>query len=204
MKGAARAGGVFVVLFTCGLVGLGDLLGSFADSDRTFVDHFADGGNRAKEIAGSYLLVLAGASLVWFANALAASTDDRRTPIIVSASLAAGGMIVAGLALMTVPLSISFADLTDDTPFGAGQAVLPQFGSVALTVGAMLPAAAFVIVVARTPSLLPRWLSLAGYPVAALLLVALAVAPMLLLSIWIAAVSVTLWRHATPIPLGHP
>ena len=204
MKGAAKAGGVFVVLFTCGLVGLGDLLGSFADSDRTFVDHFADGGTRAKEIAGSYLLVLAGASFVWFANALTAARDDRRTPIIITASLAAGGMIVAGLALMTVPLSISFADISNDTPFRAAQAVLPQFGSVALTVGAMLPAAAFVIVVARTPSLLPRWLSLAGYPVAALLLVALAVAPMLLLSIWIAAVSVTLWRHDTPIPLGHP
>ena len=49
---------------------------------------------------------------------------------------------------------------------------------------------------------------LGGYLVAALLLV-LALppgrfAPMLLLSIWIAAVSVMLWRHATPIPLGHP
>ncbi|MEO5842944.1 MAG: hypothetical protein ABIQ73_26535 [Acidimicrobiales bacterium] len=204
MKSAARAGAVFVVLFTCGLVGLGDLLGSFADSDHTFVDHFADGGNRAKEIAGSYLLVLAGASFVWFANALAAVKNDRRTPIIVTASLSAGSMIVAGLASMTVPLSISFADLSDDTPFGEGQAVLPQFGSVALTIGAMLPAAAFVIVVARTPSLLPRWLSLTGYPVAALLLVAITVAPMLLFSIWIAAVSVTLWRQRSPIALGQP
>ena len=201
MKGAAKAGGVFAVLFTLALLGLGDLLGSFADSDRTFVDNFADGATRATEIAGAYLLVLAGASLVWFANALAATIDRRRrTAIIITASLAAGGMIVAGLALMTVPLTLSFAELTDDTPFGAGQAVLPQFGAVALAVGAMLPAAAFVIVVARTPILLPRWLSGAAYPVAALLLLALAVAPMFLFSVWIAAVSVTLWRHDAPTP----
>ena len=201
MKSAARAGAVFVVLFTSGLVALGDLLGSFADSDSTFVDHFSDSGNRAKEIAGSYLLVLAGVCFVWFANALAEVRNDRRTPIVVTASLSAGAMIVAGLASMTVPLSISFAGLTDDTPFGEGQAVLPQFGSVALTIGSMLPAAAFVVIVARTPGLLPRWLSVAGYPVAALLLVAITVAPMLLFSIWIAAVSVTLWRHETPIAL---
>ena len=201
MKGAARAGVVFVLTFTCGLVGLGDLLGSFADSDDAFFAHFADGTNRTKEIVGAYLLVLAGIAFVLFAYELATVRDDGRAPIIVTASLSAGAMIVAGIALMTVPLSISFAELTDDIPFGASRAVLPQFGSVALTIGAMLPAAAFVIIVARVPGLLPRWLSIAGYPVAALLLVALTVAPMLLLSIWVAAASVSLWRHDTPIPL---
>ena len=117
---------------------IGDLLGSFADSDRAFVDHFADGGNRAKDIAGSYLLVLAGLSMIWFAIALAAAVRaDRGSPIIVTASLAAGATIVAGLTLLTVPLSIAFGDLTDDPGLGTAQAVLPQFGTVALAVGAM-------------------------------------------------------------------
>jgi hypothetical protein len=204
MKGASRAGGVFVLLFVVSLATLGDLLGSFADSDRAFANHFSDGGNRARDIVGSLSLVLAGFAMVWFAIAMAGTRDDRRTPLIVTASLAAGGMILAGLALATVPLSISFGDLTDDPGLGAGQAVLPQFGYVALAIGAMLPTAAFVIVVASTPSLLPRWLSLAGYPVAALLLLAVMVMPMVLLSIWIAAVSVMLWRSRLPIALAHP
>jgi len=204
MKNAARAGGVFFVLFAVSMVVLGDLLGSFADSDRAFVDHFADGGNRAKDIAGSYLLVLAGLSMIRFAIALAAVRADRRLPIFVTAFPAAGATIVAGLSLLTVPLSISFGDLTDDPGLGTAQAVLPQFGAVALAVGAMLPAAAFVIVLARTPNLLPRWLSLASYPVAVLLLVAILVAPMMLWSIWIAAVSLTLWRQSSPIAQQQP
>src|SRR5687767_7519604 len=183
---------------------LGDLLGSFADSDRAFADHFADGGTRARDIVGSLLLVLAGFALVWFAVAMSAAREDLGAPLIVTASLAAGAMIVAGLALATVPLSISFGDLTDDPGLGAGQAVLPQFGYVALTFGAMLPAAAFVIVIARTPGLLARWLRVAGYAVAALLLLAVMVMPMILLVIWIAAVSVTLARSRAPIAPARP
>jgi len=204
MRSASRAGGMFVVLFVVGLAATGDLLGSFADSDRAFARHFADGGNRAKDIVGSLLLVLAGFALVWFAVALSELRDDRRTPLVVTGSVAAGGMILAGLALATVPLSISFGDLTDDPGLRSGQAVLPQFGYVALIVGAMLPAAAFVIVVARIPSLLPRWVSIAGYPVAALLLLAVMVMPMMLFSIWIAAVSATLGRARAPIAPAHP
>lgn len=44
----------------------------------------------------------------------------------------------------------------------------PQLGYVALTMGAMQPAAAFIVVVARAPGLLRRWLSIASYPTAAL------------------------------------
>jgi hypothetical protein len=203
MKSASRAGGVFALLFVVSLVTLGDLLGSFGDSDRAFAKHFSNSGDRARDTLGSLFLVLAGFAMIWFAIAIAATRNDRRTSLIVTASLAAGGMILAGLALATVPLSISFGDLTDDPGLGVGQAVLPQFGFVALAIGAMLPAAALVIVIATTPGLLPRLLSLAGYPVAALLLLAVMVVPMVLLSIWIAAVSVVLWRSRLPIARAH-
>src|SRR5687767_7154263 len=76
VKSAARASAVFVVLFVVGLLMLGDLLGSFADSDRAFADHFADGGTRARDIVGSLLLVLAGFALVWFAVAMSAARED--------------------------------------------------------------------------------------------------------------------------------
>jgi hypothetical protein len=204
MKSASTAGGVFALLLVVSLATLGDLLGSFADPDDAFETHFSDSGNRASDIVGSLSLVLAGYAMVWFAIAIAEARDNRRTPLVVTASLACGGMVIAGLALATVPLTISFGDLSDDPGLGVGQAVLPQFGYVSLVIGAMLPAAALVIVIARIPNLLPRWLSVAGYPVAALLLLAVMVMPMVLLAVWIAAVSIVLRRSPLPVALDHP
>jgi hypothetical protein len=204
MKSASTAGGVFALLFVASLVTLGELLGSFADPDDAFETFFSDGGNRTSVIVGSLSMVLSGYAVVWFALAIAKGSDSQRTPLVVTASLACGGMILTGLALVTVPLSMSFGDLSDDPGLGMGQAVLPQFGYVSLVIGAMLPAAVLVIVISRIPNLLPRWLSLAGYLVAALLLLAVMVAPMLLLAVWIAAVSAVLRRSRSPVALGQP
>ena len=204
MRNASVAGVVFALLFVVSLVMLGDLLGSFADSDRSFESHFSDGFNRARDIVGSLSLVLAGYAMVWFAIAIGGVRQDRRTLLVTTASLASAGMILAGLALVTVPLSISFGDIFDDPGLGVGQAVLPQFGYVALVIGGMLPAAALVIVIARTPSLIPRWLSVSGYPVAGLLLLAVAVGPMVLLPAWIATVSVVFSRSRIPVVVDHP
>lgn len=204
MKSASTVGGVFALLFVVSLVTLGDLLGSFADPDDAFETYFSDGGNRASAIVGSVSLVLAGYAIVWFALALAEARDNRRTPLVVTASLACGGMLLAGLALATVPLSISFGDLSDDPGLGVGQAVLPQFGYVSLVIGAMLPAAALVIAIVRTPSLLPRWLSVAGYAVAALLVLSVMVAPMVLFAVWIAAVSAVLRKSPRAVAPDRP
>lgn len=195
MRSVVRAGVLFAVLFVAAAVSLGDLLGSFADPDQAFVDRFADDGNRIRDIVGSYLLVLAGLAFVWFALALSREAEDHRAPLLVTAALTAGGMILAGVALAAVPWSISFGELVDDPGLQQGQAVLPQFGYVALALGAMAPAAAFVVIVARAPGLLPRWLSGISYPVALLLLLAVFIFfPLLIFPAWIFAVTVTLWR----------
>jgi len=41
-------------------------------------------------------------------------------------------LLVGTAALVTVPVTLTFAELTDDAPFEAGQAVLPQLGYVVL------------------------------------------------------------------------
>lgn len=75
--------------------------------------------------------------------------------------------------------------------------MLPQFGYVALAMGAMLPAAAFIVLVARDPGLVPRWLSIASYPVAALVAFsALLFMPLFLFAAWIVAVVATRWRRS--------
>jgi hypothetical protein len=197
MRNVARAGALFVVLFLAGFVLLGDLIGSFADADRAFVDHFAQDDNRLKDIVGAYLLLLAALCLTWFTVALAARSTDRRVPLIAMGSVAAGAMVMAALAFLTVPLSISFGDLSDDPGVGEGPALLPQLGFTALFTGVLVPAAVFVVLAAREPHLLPRWLAVASYPTGALLLVAvLAFAPIVLLPAWVAAASITLRRRA--------
>ena len=196
MRGVARAGAVFVVLFAAAFaLSLGDLVGAFADPDRVFVDRFADSGKRARDIAGSYLLAFAGLTFVWFAHALSREADDR-SPILIAGSIAAGGMMVAAIAFATVPMSLWFGSLVDDPGLQEGQAVLPQLGYVALAMGAMLPAAAFIVCVARTPGLIPRWLAIASYPVAALVaFTALLFMPLFVFVAWVVAVVVTHWRR---------
>jgi hypothetical protein len=187
---------MFVVLFVIGFVLLGDLVGSFADADRAFVDHFAEDSNRTKDIVGGYLLMLASVCLTWFAVALAAEATERRVSLIVMGSVAAGAMVIAAVAFLTVPLSVSLGDLYGDPGIGEGQAVLPQLAFTALFVGVLVPAAAFVVLAAREPGLLPRWLAIASYPTGALLLVAvLAFAPIMLLPAWVAAASITRSRR---------
>lgn len=190
MSNVSRAGTVFLVLFIGAIIPLGELMGSFADPDRQFVSLFSDGGNRAGYIAGSFALFLAGLAFVWFADALSCETGGHRAALLITGAGAAAGMIVAALAFAAVPLSMSFGELFGDPGLESGQAVLPQFGYVALGMGAMLPAAIFIVVAARTPGLLPSWLVLASYPIAILVaLTAFLFMPVALFVIWVIAVT---------------
>lgn len=193
MRDVARAGVAFVVLFVAAfVVSLGVLVGAFADADREFIDRFASSGTRLRDIAGSYLLALAALAFIWFVHALSRDVQRRRALLLIFGATAAGGMVLAAVAFATVPMSLWFGSLVDDPGLGAGQAVLPQLGYMALTMGAMLPAAVLIVLVARSPGLVPRWLSVVSYPVAAL--VALTAFVVLLLFVfiaWVVAVAAT-------------
>lgn len=200
MSNVSRAGTTFLVLFIGSFIPLGELIGSFADPDRQFVSLFSDSGNRTGYLAGSFLLLLAGLAFVWFADALSCEAGIHRAALLITGAAAAAGMIVAALALATVPLSLSFGAFVDDPGLEAGQAVLPQFGFVALGMGAMVPAAIFIVIAARTPGLLPRWLALTSFPIAILVaLTAFLFMPFILFIIWVLAVTASQWRRA---PVG--
>ena len=196
MLNISRPGSAFVVLFLGSSVLLGDLVGSFADSDAQFVTLFSDAGNRIGYIAGSFLLFLAGLAFMWFAHALSCETGTRRAPLLITGVTAGSGMIVAALAFATVPLSIQFGSAFGDPGLQAGQAVLPQFGFAALGLGAMLPAGIFIAFAAMTPDLLPRWLVATSYPVAVLVaLTAFLFLPFVLFVLWVVATAVTVSRR---------
>ena len=196
MVNIARPGSAFVVLFLGSSVLLGELVGSFADSDAQFVTLFSDSGNRIGYVIGSFLLVLAGLAFVWFAHALSCETGTRRAALLITGATAGSGMIVAALAFATVPLSILFGSTVGDPGLQAGQAVLPQFGFAALGLGAMLPAGIFIALATLTPDLLPRWLVAASWPVAVLVaLTAFLYLPMTLFVLWVVAATVTVTRR---------
>ena len=205
-QGAAGSAVAFVVLFGAAFVlSLGTLVGAFADPDRVFVDRFADEQDRSRDIAGSYLLALAGLAFAWFAHGLARHAGSRRAPLVLSGSAAGAGMVLAAVAFATVPLSLWFGSLVDDPGLEDGQAVLPQFGYVALTMGAMLPAAAFIVVVARTPGLVPRWLSAVSYPVAVVVaLTTVLFMPLFVFVAWVVAVAATARASAPDPPVTAP
>jgi hypothetical protein len=127
MRGASRAGAVFLVLFGAAfVVSLNDLVGTFADADRFFEERFDDGATRVRDIAASYLLVAAGLAFGWFAHRVAAVATVRAQAILLSGVAAAAGMVGAAVAFATVPMSRWFGDLVDDPGLQDGQAVLPQ------------------------------------------------------------------------------
>ena len=193
-------GGIFVVTFGVGLGLLGPEIGAFGDSDRAFVEHFSTGSQRSTDIAGSFLLLAAAAAFMYFTHLVASIKTSDLNQTASSGMVRATGtlsgifMIVAALALLTVPLSISMGEFFDEEgkAFQQGQAVLPQFGYVALVFGAMIPAAVTIWAVSRL-GLFPRWLTRASLPIAVLLaLTSGSVVTMALLPIWATLATVTL------------
>jgi hypothetical protein len=193
-------GGVFVVAFGAGLVLLGSEIGAFGDSDRAFVEHFSAGSQRAADIAGSFLLMASAVAFMYFTHLIASTqTSDPNqstsSNVVRTTGILSGiFMIVAALALITVPLSISMGEFFDEdgTVFQHGQAVLPQFGYVTLVFGAMIPAAVAIGVASRL-GLFPVWLNRASLPIAVLLaLTSGSVGTMALLPLWVGLTTVVL------------
>ena len=178
--------------FVVGLALLGELAGSVGEPDAWFIQHFNSGTERTEDIVGSFLLVASAIALLTFTRLVAAGARVRSGETMGELAQAAGvltsfGILLAALSFLTVPLSISIGELYDDSAFIEGRATVPQFGYVALTVGAMFPAAVMVIAIARL-QVHPVWLTRLSYLIAAMLLTAsFAVSPMfILLPGWVA------------------
>ena len=205
-RSAVDAGAVFVVAVVVGLALVGELAGSVGETDETFVEHFSSDSRRLGEIVGSFLLVVAALAFLYFTQLLVASahrTDQEAAWAFVRGTgmLVTGGLMVAAAAFLTVPLSINFGNLYGDPAFGEGQAVIPQFGYAALTVGAMWPAAAMITTVGLLGSL-PVWLSRLSYLIAVVLVVTcfMVVTLFVLVPVWVALVAAVLRRAGNLTP----
>lgn len=203
---AALSGVGFVVLFIGGVIPLGELLGAFADSDATFASYFASSSNRIGNIVGGVLLAASGFAFIWFLHHLREwlqphGTHSATLPnLMFSSGLVFVALLLVGTAaLVTVPVTLTFAELTDDAPFETGQAVLPQFGYVVLALFANWAVAVMVVaatVAARRSGSFPRWLGRFGFVVAGFLVLLGLTGGMAFFALpaWVLAVSIHWFR----------
>ena len=170
----ARSGIAFAVLNVAGLVPLGELLGSFGDSDATFVDYFAKDSNSNGAVVGGIVLALSTLTFLWFLSNLRLSVDSTGPlpGVITAAGTTFVVLLMSGTAaLVTVPYARTFGGAFDEESVLVGSdALLPQLGYVLVAVFAMWAAAVLILaatLAARAHSSFPRWLVRLGFAASA-------------------------------------
>lgn len=204
-RSVPAAGVLCAVLFLGGGLLIGDLAGSFADSDPQFVDVHESAGNRVRFIVGGYALSASAIAFIWFAVGLSQRLGTRTNQAIVStarisAAVFAAVLLVSAASFMTVAASITFGELFDDRgQFATGKSTLPQLGYVLFNLAGTLAGASTIVAFSmlikgarRSDKLIRR----GGYVAAALLPLSGVMSLFLvLLPIWIIATSLTLGRR---------
>lgn len=190
---APLSGIAYVVLFIVALFVTGDGAGN---TPSEYTSYYADSGNRDKEIFAFFLLVGAALVLLWFVAALRGILVRAEGEAARWTALAFGaGVASATLLCIAASLFVSPAILAEDGDFeldaGAGN-LLTNAGYAAFVcsvmAGAMLVFATSIVSL-RT-LVLPRWLALVGFLVAAVLLFAVFFFPLFVWMAWVLAVSI--------------
>jgi hypothetical protein len=196
---AALAGVAFVALYVAAF-GLGIEVGA---SDREILDHYADSGNRAKEVVAFFLIAAAALAFIVFAASLRSLIARAEQESAMLAALAwAGGTACAVLVLAgnAVSRATAFAAMSDEFQLDPdARRLVEDIGFLLFVSGAL---AAILLVVAVSLAtirhrLLPRWLGWAGFPAAALLPLAIGFIGFLVLALWMLAVSAALALRRT-------
>jgi hypothetical protein len=190
------SGVAYVILFLVGILAGGEGAG---DTPEEHVTYYADAGNRAKEFVIFFLLVAAGLAFLWFLAGLrgvlvrAEGEVARWTALAYGAGVASVALFLGAASLFVAPASSagedSFREVNPSAVNIVGNAGYAMF--VCSIIVAALLVLATSIVALRT-LVFPRWLSLAGFVVAPLLLLAIFFVPVFLWLAWILAVSVVL------------
>ena len=201
----AISGFAFVALFVAAVIVSGGQLGSAGDPDRQFVSYFNNASNRARDIAGAYVLAAAGlAFAVFLAHMYAALRERSAQRALPLVALGAGLVFVALLlaaaaALSAVSTSMAYADLFGEEwhEFDADVLRLATQLGFMLLVFAMWAAAACIAAIslaARTAGIFPAWLVAFGLIAAFALLFSFFFLPAGALPIWVIAASLHLAR----------
>lgn len=190
------SGVAYAVLFLVGILAGGEGAG---DSPEEHVAYYSDAGNRAKEFAIFFLLVAAGLAFLWFLAGLrgilvrAEGEVARWTALAYGAGIASTALFLGAAALFVAPAGSageeSFRQVDPSAANIVGNAGYAMFVCSIMVAGMLVLATS---IVAMRTLVLPRWLGIAGFVVAPLLLLAVFFVPAFLWLAWVLAVSVVL------------
>jgi hypothetical protein len=197
---AALAGVAFVALYVAAF-GLGIEVGA---SDREILDHYADSGNRAKEVVAFFLIAAAALAFLVLASSLRSliARAEQETAMLAALSWAGGtACAVLVLAGNAVSRATAFAAMSDDFELDPNTRRLVEDIGFLLFVSGALAAILLVVAVsvaALRHGVLPSWLGWAGFVVAALLPLAIGFVGFLVFLVWVLAVSAALAFSRVP------
>lgn len=203
-RAAAIAGVLYVVLFVAGILVSGTTP-DYDDPDREWVQWFEDGGHRAQQVIGAFLAV--GAAFVFLVFLGGVWRRLRRlhpdAQLLPTIALGAGLVFVAlsvasHIAFTSVSAAITFTGEDFPVPNADVLRTMEQFGIGLGLLGGGWAAAVFVFTVglaARGSAALPQWLAIAGLVVGVILLLTVFFLPLVLLMLWVLAVSVAMLRR---------
>ncbi len=202
------SGVAYVILFLVGILAGGEGPG---DTPEEHVAYYADAGNRTKDFAIFFVLVAAGLFFLWFLAGLrgilvrAEGEVARWTALAYGAGIASAALFLGAASLFVAPAG-SAGDESFRNVNPSAVNILGNAG-YAMLVCSIIVAALLVLatsIVALRTLVLPRWLSVAGFVVAPLLLLAIFFVPIFLWLAWILAVSaVLILRTARVEDLAH-
>jgi hypothetical protein len=189
------AGVAFALLF---LAALGVSVSGPGDTPEEVTDWYADEDNRGAAFLVFFLLAAAALSFLWFLGTLrsvlvrAEGDPARWTAVAFAAGVASATLLLASASLYVAPAATAG---DEDFPFDASTAQTFENAGFTLLVSSTMAGGLLVLatsIVAHRTGLLPGWLALGGFLVAAALLFAIFFFPLFAWLAWVLAVSVVL------------
>ena len=209
-RAAVFSGVAFAVLFTLGLV-LVNQIPRLDSPDSTYTAFYTNGSGGVLVTVGLYLVPFAGIAYLWFMMAFRALLDrpaDLTQGLQLASGVAFVCMLFAGTAAVgAVALMLYFTSVP--APPVSVDRVLSSVGYGLVFVYGVRVAGMFTITtttLARRAGLMPRWLAVLSYLMAAFLLVTTTTQPATLLvyPAWVLLVSLALLRSARIRPGSAP
>jgi hypothetical protein len=207
---AAFSGIAFAVLFTLGLV-LVNQIPRLDSPDSTYTAFYTTGSGGVLVTVGLYLVPFAGIAFLWFMMAFRALLDrpaDLTQGLQLASGVAFVCMLFAGTAAAgAVALMLYFANVP--APPVSVDRVLSSIGYALVFVYGVRVAGMFTITtttLARKAGMMPGWLAVVSYLMAAFLLVTTTTQPATLLvyPAWVLILSFVLVRSARTRPSPAP